>query len=271
MIGGADQPPPSVSIVVPVLNEAAVIEHALVRLRRDFPTCELLVVDGGSSDGTAALAARHARVLAAPHGRARQMNAGAAATHGDVLWFIHADTEIDATALGQMRHALADERVVGGGLSLRFDQRSPSLDFLARASTARAKRLHHIFGDQALFVRRSVFDALGGFPDLPLMEDLELSRRLHRLGRTVVITATSTASARRLTAHGTVRMIVFMQYLKLRYLIGADAERLNLRYQRGPGLRLPAAVPASVDNTLVADVTGRLAPTASSKEISRAR
>ena len=245
----ADPPPLSVSIVVPVLDEAAGIETCLIRLRRDFPTCELLVVDGASTDHTVELAARHAPVLSAPRGRARQMNAGAAATGGDVLWFVHADTEIDATALEQIRHALADDHVLGGGLSLRFDRRSPSLDFLARTSTARARRLHHIFGDQALFVRRTAFDAVGGFPDLPLMEDLEFSRRLHRAGRTVVLPATSTASARRLTAHGTVRMIAFMQYLKLRYLTGADPERLHLRYQQGPGLRLPRPLAATTART----------------------
>lgn len=232
-----------VSIVVPVLNEAAIIEACLSRLRHDFPSCELLVVDGGSTDNTVRLAARHARVLATPRGRARQLNSGARASTGAVLWFVHADTRIEPAALGQIRRALTDPRVVGGGLSLRFDQRSPALDFLAWTSTVRARRLHHIFGDQAMFVRRDAFDRLGGFPDLPLMEDLEFSRRLHRAGGMVVLSATSTASARRLIAHGTIRMIAFMQYLKVRYLTGADPERLNLRYQRGPGLRLPASVP----------------------------
>ena len=234
---------PEVSIIVPALNEARLIEGCLTRLRGDFPSSDLLVVDGGSTDGTVVLAARHAPVLAAPRGRARQLNAGARASTGAVLWFVHADTQIESGALDEMSRALADPGVVGGGLSLRFDQRGPALDFLAWTSTARAKRLHHIFGDQAMFVRRDIFDRLGGFPDLPLMEDLEFSRRLHRAGRTVVLSATSTASARRLTAHGTVRMIAFMQYLKLRYLTGADPDRLHLRYQQGPGLRLPIPVP----------------------------
>ena len=238
----------SVSLVVPVLNEAPIIANALRRLRRDFPGCELIVVDGGSTDGTPELAAAHARVVTTAAGRARQMNEGARRTCGEVLWFVHADTVVDPDALAQIRVALTDPAVVGGGLTLRFDRRTPALEYLARASTLRARRLHHIFGDQALFVRRAIFDRLGGFPPLPLMEDLELSRRLHRTGRLVVLGATSTASSRRLTAHGTLRMIAFMQYLKVLYLTGVSPERIRLRYAAGPGLvlpRPPVTVPAS--------------------------
>lgn len=229
----------TVSIVVPTLNEADRITGCLSRLRSDFPDCELVVVDGGSDDGTAALAAALAPVVPSPAGRAVQLNAGAAATRGDVLWFVHADTRIDAAALGQIRAALIDPRVVGGGLSLRFDSRGRALDLLARASNARARRLHHVFGDQAMFVRRSGFDALGGFPPWPLMEDLELSRRLHRRGRLVLLPATSTASARRFEEFGTWQMVAFMQYLKVLYLAGVPPERLADRYRRGPRLPRP--------------------------------
>jgi rSAM/selenodomain-associated transferase 2 len=224
----------TVSIVVPVLNEAATITDALTRLRRDFPDCELLVVDGGSTDGTPELAAPLATVVHSERGRALQMNIGARHTSGDVLWFIHADTIIDPAALAQLRGCLQDPEVAGGGLTLRFDRRGPALDYLAYTSNQRARRLHHIFGDQAMFVRRTVFDELGGFPDLALMEDLELSRRLHRRGRLCVLPATSTASARRLTAHGVWRMIAFMQYLKLLYFAGVDPERIARRYAAGP-------------------------------------
>ncbi|WBB61802.1 TIGR04283 family arsenosugar biosynthesis glycosyltransferase [Streptomyces sp. WMMC500] len=228
--------PPAVSIVMPVLDEAATVGPALARLRRDFPGCELIVVDGGSADGTAGLAAAYATVVPSARGRAVQMNTGARLATGDVLWFVHADTAIHPGALGQIRTALADPAVVGGGLTLRFDRRGPGLEYLARASNARARRLHHIFGDQAMFVRRSVFEALGGFPELAIMEDLELSRRLHRRGRLAVLPATSTASARRFTEHGTWRMIFFMQYLKVLYFAGVDPERIRRRYARGPRL-----------------------------------
>lgn len=224
----------SVSIVVPVLNEAATVRTALARLCRDFPDCELVVVDGGSTDATVELASPHAEVVRSARGRAAQMNAGARHCSGEVLWFVHADTLIAPGALAQIRTALADPAVVGGGLSLRFDRRGPGLDYLAYASNVRARRLRHVFGDQAMFVRRDAFDALGGFPDLAIMEDLEMSRRLDRRGRLVLLSATSTASARRLVEHGVWRMIAFMQYLKLLYFAGVDPERIRRRYAAGP-------------------------------------
>ncbi|MER7895047.1 TIGR04283 family arsenosugar biosynthesis glycosyltransferase [Streptomyces sp. NPDC096046] len=231
-----------VSIIVPVLNEEATIRSALSRLCRDFPDCELIVVDGGSTDATAELAASHATVITGERGRAKQMNEGARHASGDILWFVHADTAIDPDALRQIRAALADPVVVGGGLTLRFDRRAPGLNYLAWTSNARARRLHHIFGDQAMFIRRTVFDALGGFPDLAIMEDLEMSRRLHRRGRLCLLPATSTASSRRLVAHGTWRMIAFMQYLKLLYFAGVSPEAIRARYTAGPRL-LPSRRP----------------------------
>lgn len=238
MTSPGDHRPGAVSIVVPVLNEAAVIESALRRLRRDFPTCELVVVDGGSSDGSARLAEPLATtVVPGRRGRAAQMNEGARHCTGDVLWFIHADTAVAPAALGQIHACLVDPRVVGGGLTLRFDAHSRGLDFLARASNVRARRLHQIFGDQAMFVRRTVFAELGGFPDLAIMEDLAMSRLLHRRGRLPVLPATCTASARRFTEHGVWPMIALMQYLKLLYVLGVDPERIRRRYAAGPGLR----------------------------------
>lgn len=231
-----DSPPAGliVSIIVPVLDEESRIGPMLARLHSDFPDCEVVVVDGGSSDGTPNLVHPPARLVRSARGRGIQLNAGAAASRGEVLWIHHADTRVDPVALGQLRAALADPTVVGGGLTLRFDRRTPSLDYVAATSNTRARRLHWIFGDQAMFVRRSAFDKLGGFPDLPVMEDLEFSRRLARTGRTVVLPAICTASARRFTEHGTLRMLVFMQWLKLLYFAGADPAALARRYAAGP-------------------------------------
>ncbi|MGH8994595.1 MAG: TIGR04283 family arsenosugar biosynthesis glycosyltransferase [Acidimicrobiales bacterium] len=236
--GGSEGRPP-VAIVVPTLNEAEQIVALLRQLRRDFPDCELVVVDGGSSDATATLAACHARVLHSAPGRALQMNAGASATSAPVLWFVHADCRIDDCALGHVAAALADPRVVGGGLSLRFDRRSLGLDYLAWSSTRRARHLHQVFGDQAMFVRRDAFEMLGGFPEIAIMEDLELSRRLARLGRLVVLPATSTASSRRLVEHGTWSMIVFMQVLKGCYFLGVAPETICRLYRAGPPWKRP--------------------------------
>ena len=223
-----------VGVVVPVLNEELLIGDALARLARDFPECELVVVDGGSTDATIDIAALHANVVTSEPGRGRQMNRGAEECSAEVLWFVHADTEIDPAALGQIRELLVDPEVVGGGLSLRFDRRSRGLDYLAWSSNQRARKLKWIFGDQAMFIRRSAFDALGGFPEVALFEDMEMSRRLARMGRVVVLPATSTASARRIVEHGTWRMIAFMQYLKLLYFAGVDPESIRRSYERGP-------------------------------------
>jgi len=219
--------------VVPTLNETARIEFCLRQLRSDFPDCEVVVVDGGSTDGTAGLAQRYAHVIHSAAGRATQMNAGAAVTSGDILWFIHADCQVPAGALESLRQAVQDPGVVGGGLQLRFDQRSLGLDYLAVSSNLRARRLHWIFGDQAMFVRRDVFDSVGGFPEIPLMEDLEMSRILRRRGQLVVLPTTVTASARRLVEQGPWRMTVLMQLLKLQYLLGVDPERIRRRYEAG--------------------------------------
>ena len=232
--GGPPAALPTVSIIMPVLDEADRISEAVERTLRDFPDCELIVVDGGSTDGTAERVARPAQLVRERPGRGPQLRAGAGVAAGEVLWVHHVDTRVEPAALTQLRSALDDPAVVGGGLTLRFDCSTRTLDYLAATSNARARRLHWIFGDQAMFVRRSALEAVGGFPDLPIMEDLELSRRLARTGPLVLLPATSTTSARRLSAHGTLRMVVLMQWLKLRYLTGADPVALAARYRAGP-------------------------------------
>ncbi|NMO92256.1 TIGR04283 family arsenosugar biosynthesis glycosyltransferase [Actinomycetospora sp. TBRC 11914] len=221
----------AVSIIVPVRDEETRIAATLRSLRAAFGDCELIVVDGGSRDATVARAAPHATVLHADGGRGPQLNAGAAAAHGEVLWFVHADARPDPGALPALRAALADPRVVGGGCRLRFDRTGPVLRWLVWTSNLRARHLHWIFGDQAVFVRRSAFDDVGGFPAIPIMEDLEMSRRLARRGRLVVLPTPCTASARRLVERGPARMLVLMQLYKLQYFLGVDPSVIRRRYE----------------------------------------
>lgn len=230
---------PSTAIIIPVLHEATNISSALERLHQDFPNCELIVVDGGSSDETASLARKYARVITSMPGRARQMNCGAAATTSDVLWFVHADVEIQPNSLDQIYKALEDHEVVGGGLSLRFNRKTLGLNYLAWSSNLRAKYLHWIFGDQSMFVRHTTFNSLGGFPKVEIFEDMEMSRSLHKSGKLALLSATSTASSRRFDLHGTWSMILFMQYLKIEYFLGVDTGKIRSQYQKGPSIIVP--------------------------------
>lgn len=217
-----------ISVVIPALNEAAGIDGQLARLRRQG-FGDIIVVDGGSDDDTRRLAlAAGARILRAPRGRAAQMNAGAALATGDVLIFLHADTALPDGAAETIGSALRARDVQAGCFRLRFDREHPLLRLYAWAS--RFDTYWTTFGDQAFFVRRAAFDAAGGFPVQPLMEDVELRRRLKRIGRFVKLTATVTTSARRFTRDGLVRRQVLNAVLLLGYAAGVDPERLKRLY-----------------------------------------
>lgn len=174
------------SIVIPALDEAAIIAST-VRRTRALGAGEIIVVDGGSRDGTAGLAERAgARVLPSPPGRARQQNAGAAGARGDALLFLHADTALPENAIPRVEALLADPSVALGAFRLGFDRDDRGLRFLVFGADLRMRLFNLPYGDQALFLRREVFEALEGFRDVPVMEDLCLVRRAKRLGRVVV-------------------------------------------------------------------------------------
>ena len=225
---------PELSIVVPALNEAAGIVaalEALAPLRRRG--AEVIVVDGGSGDATAALAAPLAdRVLAAPRGRARQMNAGAAVARGRVLLFLHADTRLpeEADRLVCAAVGAIDSGRHWGRFDVRIDGCSRWLPLVAAAMNLRSRLTGIATGDQALFVARSAFNAVGGYRDIPLMEDIALSAALRDLGRPVCLAARAATSGRRWERHGVWRTVFFMWRLRLRFFLGADPRRLALEY-----------------------------------------
>ena len=224
--------PASVSVIIPVLNEAGEVGALMPHwreLRRGG--AELVVVDGGSSDATVALIERGGfAVLSAPRGRARQMNAGAAAATGALLIVLHADTRLPAGALDLVRQALTGPRcwgrfdvdLEGGGWRLRL---------VARLMNLRSRLSGIATGDQAIFVRRQAFEAVGGFPDQPLMEDIELSARLRRLSAPVCLRARVRTSSRRWRRHGTCRTILLMWGLRLAYACGVPSTAL-VRFYR---------------------------------------
>lgn len=222
----------SVSIIVPVLNEASTIEVTLKYLNTTFAQCGIIVVDGGSSDNTVELAMKYARVIVSQRGRANQMNAGASVSTGDILWFIHADSFVDETALTNIQVAFRKNEIIGGGLTLRFVEDSWSLRLIAKLSNIRARSLHWIFGDQSMFVRRRDFEAVGGFPNISIMEDLEISRQLIGRGKLVVLPAVSRTSARRFLENGTWKTITRMQAMKMQYFLGVHPDVLLRKYSK---------------------------------------
>jgi rSAM/selenodomain-associated transferase 2 len=224
---------PRLAIVMPVLDEAeriGIALDALAPLRAQGVA--VIVVDGGSRDATPALAAGRAdRVLAAPPGRARQMNAGAQqAASADALLFLHADTALPPDALALIDAAL--EHHAWGRFDVRIKGHSRMLPLVAALMNLRSRLTGIATGDQAIFMRRSAFDAVGGFPDQPLMEDIEISRRLKRhCGAPACLRARVVTSGRRWDQRGAWRTIALMWRLRLLYRLGVSAERLAAAYR----------------------------------------
>lgn len=215
------------SIIVPVLDEAAGVAatlEALAPLRALGH--ELIVVDGGSTDGTAALCRPRAdRVIVAPRGRARQMNAGAAIARGEMLLFLHADTQLPHGAADLVQASIA-RGAVWGRFDVRIDGRSVMLPVIARFMNWRSRLSGIATGDQAIFVRREAFERVGAFPDQPLMEDVELSSRLRAIARPACLRACVKTSGRRWESRGIWRTIFLMWRLRWRYWRGVQAETL---------------------------------------------
>ncbi len=227
------------SLIVPMLDEARGIVAtlaALQPLRADGH--ELIVVDGGSRDASIALAQPYAdRVIAAPRGRARQMNIGAAVAQGDVLLFLHADTRLPEDAASRIRTALRSR--LWGRFDVDIEGRPGMLRVVAEAMNWRSRLTGIATGDQAIFVSRTAFSAVDGFPEQPLMEDIELSKRLKNLGPPACLRARVTTSGRRWEENGVWRTILLMWRLRFDYWSGVSAHRLASRYR--PSIRVRPA------------------------------
>jgi rSAM/selenodomain-associated transferase 2 len=224
----------SLSIIIPALNEAAHITATLENLqplrRRG---AEVIVADGGSTDATVSLAQNTAdRVIAAERGRARQMNAGAAVAQGEILCFLHADTRLPENADGLMIGGLSRSRRSWGRFDVDIAGRHPMLKVIATMMNWRSRLTGIATGDQALFITRSLFEAAGHFPDIPLMEDIALSRQLKVYSRPLCIAHRLTTSGRRWEQQGLWRTVLLMWRLRLAYWLGADPRELAARYVR---------------------------------------
>jgi rSAM/selenodomain-associated transferase 2 len=234
---------PVISTVIPALDEEKAIPDVLEGLRRQQapPAFEVILVDGGSADRTVPLFREAAAgwpepgpdlrvVVSGRRGRSAQMNAGAGAARGEALLFLHADTVLPPGALAAVASALRDRRVAGGGFRHRFREPGFLLRIVSAWATTRSRLLRIHFGDQAMFVRRAVFEDLGGFEEVPLFEDLRLARVLRRSGRVVTLPLCVRTSSRRLAAGGVLRTCMQFAALRLRHALGVDPGLLRRGY-----------------------------------------
>ena len=220
------------SVIIPCLNEAGCIADTLAALRPARRRgAEVIVVDGGSDDGTANRAAPMAdAVISAPRGRASQMNAGARRARGEILLFLHADSRPPEAVDGLLIDGLKRAGRSWGRFDVSIDGEHPLLRVVGRLMNWRSRVTGIATGDQGIFVTRTLFTAAGGFRDIPLMEDIELSKRLKRYGPPLCLKHRIVTSGRRWEERGVVRTIFLMWRLRLAYWLGADPRRLAMRY-----------------------------------------
>ncbi|MBM4127815.1 MAG: glycosyltransferase [Nitrospira sp.] len=225
----------TISVIIPTLNEHGILAKTLTHTASlDFH--EIIVVDGGSTDLTIPTAQAfcadtpNTQLMTSPQGRARQMNEGAKASRGDVLLFLHADTQLPEDTGQVIRSTFADPTVVGGRFDVRFDSSSLWSRIIGSFMNYRSRLTGIATGDQALFVRRQIFDQLGGFAEIPLMEDIDFTRRLKQAGRIAALTNTVTTSFRRWETQGPLRTILLMWTLRFLYWTGVSPQRLHRFY-----------------------------------------
>jgi rSAM/selenodomain-associated transferase 2/rSAM/selenodomain-associated transferase 1 len=225
----------TISVIIPALNEAACIENTLSMLTRREAT-EVVVVDGGSTDGTLDLAkACGAIVLTAEPSKSGQMNTGAKVACGDILLFLHADTLLPENFEKSIISAIYKDGVAAGAFQLHINSELKGLRFIERVANWRSRHLQTPYGDQGIFVTKSLFEAIDGYPDMVIMEDFELIRRLKRRGKIVILDQSVTTSPRRWQNLGIFKTWLLNQVIAIGYMLGCPPERLADWYRREKG------------------------------------
>src|ERR1017187_1212854 len=219
-----------ISVIIPTLNEEVNLPVTLRQLT-DHPDVELIVVDGGSTDRTVEIALHFTPyVFRASPGRAQQMNIGARHATGDILLFLHADTFLLPGALDEIQRRIIGDGAVGGAFDLHIDSRRRLCKFVARVASRRSRWLHLPYGDQGIFVWRQVFEALGGFPEIAIMEDIAFARRLRRAGRLTFIRSGLVTSGRLWNANGVVRTILVNWWVTALFILHVPPSELRRIY-----------------------------------------
>lgn len=226
---------PTLSIIIPTLNEAAHLSTTLARVPQT-PRIEIIIVDGLSQDNTLETAASSgARIISSPRGRARQMNTGAREARGEFLLFLHADTLLPEGFAEYIPGILSRPGISAGAFRLQFHPPLPGLKLIETLANWRARTLQWPYGDQGIFLRADRFRALGGFAEIPIMEDVDLIGRLRRQGRIAIAPLPVTTSSRRWQQHGVWRTSMKNQFILAGYLAGISVDRLARWYQKKGG------------------------------------
>jgi rSAM/selenodomain-associated transferase 2 len=228
-----------ISIIIPTLNEAGNLKAAILTVDNTNATnqhstnIEVIVVDGGSQDDTVAIGqSSGVKVILSDPGRATQMNAGALAAKGEILVFLHADTRLPAGFDAMIRTALQQPGTVAGAFALRIDASLGGLRWVEKGVNWRSHLLQMPYGDQAIFLTKAVFQQIGGFPELPIMEDFELIRRLKLIGKITIISTPVVTSPRRWLQKGVIQTTLLNQIVIIAYLLGVSPERIRSWYRR---------------------------------------
>lgn len=219
-----------ISVIMPILNEAKILEKTLSQLQPEMGSHELIVVDGGSTDASVGIAEKYGRVITSERGRAKQLNAGAAAATGEILIFLHADIWLESGALAAVVWALSSG-YVGGGFRQKIDGKSVLYRLIEIAGDIRGRYLRVFYGDSGIFLTRTDFEKIGGFPNVPIFEEMEFSRKLRRLGKTTLLTPYIHISARRWEARGIVRTTLNNWLMTLLYFVGVSPGKLARLYR----------------------------------------
>lgn len=219
-----------ISVIIPILNEAKILEKTLTRLQPELENHELIIVDGGSTDGSTRIAEKYGKIITSERGRAKQLNAGAAVASGDILIFLHADVWLEQGAFDAVETALA-LGYVGGGFHQKIDGKSILYRIIEMTADLRGKYLKTFYGDSGIFVRQTDFHRIGGFPEVPIMEEMGFSKALRASGKTKMIKPYIHISARRWETNGIVRTTIKNWLITLLYLMGFSLERLTKLYR----------------------------------------
>ena len=219
-----------ISVIILVLNEAKILDQSLSRLIPQLKDHELIIVDGGSTDETPLIAKRYGQVISAERGRARQSNAGAAAARGDILLFLHADVWLDSGAIEGVEAAIS-AGYIGGAFKQRIEGEHLLYRLIECAANFRAKRLKIFYGDGGIFVQRTYFDRVGGFPDIPIMEEIGFSRKLCRHGKVTLVEPGIHISPRRWQKNGILRTTFTNWLITLLYLLRVSPNHLVKLYR----------------------------------------